>query len=176
MSEGSYRAGEQSSGAPWKIGVWATVERAGGILQDSWVPTGQIPPTPLLELAGVWKQQQQQQQQINGMLDGAGKNGLAGKWNHQAGLPSASSSFPSHLTTSDPDLTLQQGVGKPGRGGHLMPRKGPSPVLCVLAVEKTEGVTQVPGTRRENLVLDSSLMGSGENPGGTEFSTSSFTK
>lgn len=85
-----------------------------------------------------------QRQQVHGMLDGAERNGLAGKWDHQAGLPSAPSPFPSHLTSSGPDLTLQQGMGKPGRGGHLGPRKGPSPDLCVVLVEQTKGVTQGP--------------------------------
>ena len=126
------------------------MERAAGILQDSWVPTVQIPPTLLLVLAGIWKHEQHQQQksqQINGMLDGPGKNGLAGKWNHQAGMPLASSSFPSHLSTSDSDFTFQQGMEKPNRGGHSRPRKGPSPELCVLVSEQTEGVTRGPWNR-----------------------------
>ena len=41
------------------MGDWASLERAGEVLQDSWVPKGQILPTPMLVQAGTWKQQQQ---------------------------------------------------------------------------------------------------------------------
>lgn len=112
--------------------------------------------------------QRQQRQQIRGAVDGAVKNALAGKWYHQAGLPLAPSPFPSHLTSSGPDLTLQQGMRKPGRGGPLGPRKGPSPDLCVLVVE------WAPGIRRQTLAPESYLMGLRENHGGTARSTSSF--
>ena len=49
--------GNGAPGLHGRNGGSGTPERAGGVLQDSWVPTGQIPPTPKLVQAGTWKQQ-----------------------------------------------------------------------------------------------------------------------
>ena len=49
--------------------------------------------------------QRQQRQQIHGMVDGAVSHGLTSKWRHRAGLPSAPSPFPRHLTSSGPGIT-----------------------------------------------------------------------
>ena len=74
--------------------------------------------------------QRQQGQQIPGMVDGAVSHGFASKENHHAGLPSALTPCPSHLTVSCPGITLQQGMGKPGRDGHLGPQECPPWPVC----------------------------------------------
>lgn len=94
------------------MGDWAPLERTGGVLQDSWVPTGQIPPTPVLIKAGIWKQQQQQQH--SEAAEGA--DPWEAGWSSEEWSGSQVDSpgwaalgpfpFPSHLTSSGLDLTL----------------------------------------------------------------------
>lgn len=74
----------------------------------------------MLIQAGIWKQQQQQHSEAAETADPWEAGWSSEEWSgSQVESPGWAAlgpfPFPSHLTSSGPDLTLQQGMGKPGR-------------------------------------------------------------
>ena len=104
------------------------------------------------------------------------KNGLAAKWTHQAGLPSAPSPSPATslaLALTSPSSRAwasQAEVDTWGQG------RVPPQISVSWLWNRQKGVTQGPWNQEENLAREASLLGLGENHGGTAFGTGSFTE